>query len=330
VSGEEEAPPLDLRPPAKRSPLLTLAVKATVTGAGVAFLALTMDLGAAARAIAGAAPLWAALSLALLTACLYFSAWRWQLLLRCDGVDIDRRELLLVYLESSFFGLFLPSAVGGDLFRGWRIHGAVGGTRRTAVNLVVERIVGVASLGSLGLAAIALDPDIDTEAYSGLVIASLAALAFAAMILSPRVTRVVARVAMRLRLRRVATLLELIAEQIGGYRQRRALLPAVFALSALQHLLATVSLACAGLAIGLDLGFEIYLAAVPILSLVSLLPALGGIGPREVSVAYVIASAGADDGPAVAVAAVFLAAMVGRGLLGGLVYLARRPPEKAV
>jgi hypothetical protein len=32
----------------------------------------------------------------------------------------------------------------------------------------------------------------------------------------------------------------------------------------------------------------------------------------------------------VAVAAVFLAAMVGRGLLGGLVYLARRPPEKAV
>jgi hypothetical protein len=307
----------------------TLALKVAVTGAGVAFLALTTDLGDAARAITGAAPGWALLALSLLTGCVYFSAWRWQRLLLCDEVEISRRELLLVYLESCFFGLFLPSAVGGDLFRGWRIHGAVGGTRRTAVNLVVERIVGVSSLGLLGLVAIPFASDLESKTYSGLVITSVVALAIAAVLLSPRVARIGSRIAGHLRLARISTLLRHIADQIHGYRRQRSLLPTVLALSVLQHLVATAALACAGMAVGLDLGFEIYLAAVPILSLVSLLPSIGGIGPREVSVAYVLESAGAGGGPAVAVAAVFLAAMVGRGLIGGLVYLTRRPPPEA-
>jgi hypothetical protein len=310
---------------ARLPPALTLAIKATITLAGVGFLAFTTDLGEVARSLAGVAPLWPAAALALVVASVFFSAWRWQRLLRCDGVQLGRLELLFIYLESTFFGLFLPSAVGGDLFRGWRVHTVAGGARRTAVNLAVERIVGVTSLGCLGLLAVALQPELETDTYSALVIASVGAIATTAVLLSPGTGRFFAAVAARLRLARISTVLERIADQIEGYRRQRSLLPAVLALSAMQHLVVAAGLMCAGLALELDLGFEIYLAAVPILSLVSLLPSIGGTGPREVSVAYVLESAGAPAGDAVAVATILLAALIARGLFGGLVYLARRP-----
>jgi hypothetical protein len=296
-----------------------------VTAGGIAFLALTTNLAEVKQSIAGAAPLWSALAIALLIACFYFGAWRWRRLLLADGVDVGRREPLLIYYEAAFFGLFLPSAVGGDVFRGWRIHAAIGGTRKTVINLVVERVVGLTAIGSLGLIAVALAPPLGAGVLGGLLITSLAVIAGAVVLLTPAVGRVVSRIAARLHLARVSTALARISEQIGGYRQDRATLAAVLALSFAQHLVVTAAVGCAAVAVGIDLPLDVYVAAVPVLTILSLAPSIAGIGPREIGLAFVLESAGASPGASVAAAALLLAGILSRGLIGGAIYLLRRP-----
>ena len=44
-------------------------------------------------------------------------AWRWQLLLRADGVRVSLLRLTRYYLIGFFFNNFLPSSIGGDVAR---------------------------------------------------------------------------------------------------------------------------------------------------------------------------------------------------------------------
>jgi hypothetical protein len=309
---------------ARLSPALSLAIKLAVTAGGVAFLVLTTDVSEIADALSDAAPLASLGSVVLLTACLIFGALRWRLLLLADGADISSRELYLVYLEAGFFGLFLPSSLGGDVFRGWRVRRQVDGIQRIAVNLIVERIVGVGSLGILGLIAVALAGELDPTARHALAIASAAVLGATAVLLSPA-SWIAVWLARRVGLRGLGDRLADVAEQVAGYRHRRALLPAVFVCSILQHLIAVLAIQLAATAVGLDLGFLIPLASIPAVGLMGLFPSIAGIGPREVGLAWVLESGGADGGPAVAAATVVLGALIARGLLGGLIYLIRRP-----
>lgn len=322
---ESREPDTDAAPPRNaKSQARTLLLKLAVTGAGLAFLALTTDLGAAAGAIAGAAPHWALLSIGLLSGCLVFAAWRWQRLLACDGARIGGVELLLVYLESSFFGLLLPSSLGGDVFRAWRIRVAVGGTRRAVINLLVERIVGMSAVGLVALAALALRPPLGSATAAALAVVAVLVIGGSVILLTPSVARIACRLAERLRLARLAALLARTAEQIAGYRRDRGALPAVFVLSVVQHMVAAAGLWCAAAAVGATIDPGIALASIPIVVLLSLFPSIAGIGPREVGLAYVLSHAGATEATAVATAALFLAGIVARGLIGGAIYLVRR------
>jgi hypothetical protein len=60
---------------------------------------------------------WLALALALYFVNVLTSAWRWQLLLRAQGVQVPGRTLLSSYLVAGFFNNFLPSTIGGDVVR---------------------------------------------------------------------------------------------------------------------------------------------------------------------------------------------------------------------
>jgi len=48
-------------------------------------------------------------------------SYRWQQLLRAEKVQEAFPRVLRLYFEGTFFSLFLPTSVGGDLVRGYRL-----------------------------------------------------------------------------------------------------------------------------------------------------------------------------------------------------------------
>ena len=81
-----------------------------------------------------------------------FSTWRWKVL--CDSVGFKDRfnPMFADYMVGSFYNLFLPTSVGGDIGRAYRIAKRQGQHYLTAVlTTIAERMAGFAVIIAAGL-----------------------------------------------------------------------------------------------------------------------------------------------------------------------------------
>jgi len=78
------------------------------------------------------------------------SAWKWQKSLELHGLAYPFGRLLRILCIAFFFNNFLPTAIGGDAYRAYRTMGKAKRRAHAVSAVVVERLVGIASLVFLG------------------------------------------------------------------------------------------------------------------------------------------------------------------------------------
>lgn len=302
---------------------LGFLLRAAVTIGVCALLLAMVDVQAVVERLSRADLLLWAYGFLVALVVLVLMARRWQLIMQQDGVEAPYGLLLLHYVESTFFALFLPSSIGGDVARGVRVQRQLGGARRTVVNIVTERLAGtwaICLLGAISLMSGGLP-------YSGvtraILITYLTVIGATMLSFSHTVHRALNGVLRGMKLLRLIELHDLVFDQFRSHLSNRQLLLQVVLLSLIQQFCMIVSAYLVGRSGGVDLSLMFYLLAMPLVWLMGLLPALGGIGPREGTFVFLLTQAGIDPDRAVAVAALFLATQVGRGVLGGLVFLYR-------
>ena len=98
------------------------------------------------------------LTLALMTASIGVSSWKWQLLLRAQGQIVRWWWLMRLYLIGVFFSNLLPSTIGGDVARVGLARRLGGGT--VVASVVVERVTGMLVLSLLVVAALSFGPTV--------------------------------------------------------------------------------------------------------------------------------------------------------------------------
>jgi uncharacterized membrane protein YbhN (UPF0104 family) len=132
---------------------LALVLRLLGTTAGLAWIALTVDLDAAFTALARVPAGVFALACVLVAANVVAGALRWRVLLRAYGAaripPIAR--LVYLYFVAFFYNNYLPGAVAGDVGRGVVTHEAFddeGATGAIAV-VFVERVQGLFALFAL-------------------------------------------------------------------------------------------------------------------------------------------------------------------------------------
>jgi uncharacterized membrane protein YbhN (UPF0104 family) len=132
---------------------LGLALRLLGTAGGLAWIALTVDLGQATSAI-GRIPIAVfVLACALVAANVVAGALRWKVLLRAYGATRipPLSRLVYLYFVAFFYNNYLPGAVAGDVGRGVVTHEAFdeeGATGAIAV-VFVERAQGLFALFAL-------------------------------------------------------------------------------------------------------------------------------------------------------------------------------------
>ena len=102
-------------------------------------------------------PSLAVLVVAVFAAQLAISSWKWQWALRIHHLDYAYPFLTRVLVIGFFLNNFLPTQIGGDTYRVYRTLPPVPPKSRAISAIILERLVGVSALLSLGLiGAIAL------------------------------------------------------------------------------------------------------------------------------------------------------------------------------
>ena len=113
-----------------------------------------LDLTQLLRVVAGARPEFLLLAVSIQILTLLLSAFRWRIVLENFSIYQRWYPLTKLVFIGAFFNLFLPSAIGGDVFRAYYLSKGTGrGMSTTLTTSMLERSGGLCGLLLIGLAA---------------------------------------------------------------------------------------------------------------------------------------------------------------------------------
>lgn len=84
----------------------------------------------------------------------FVMAYKWNLLTQVKGIRVSVWESFKIYLISNLFGVFLPTSIGGEIYRVYHTSKREGQTEKIAASVVLERFMGMlanATFAFLGL-----------------------------------------------------------------------------------------------------------------------------------------------------------------------------------
>ncbi len=253
------------------------------------------------------------------------AAWRWILLVRAAHVPLTYKSGVWVFLVTSFLGSFAPSGVGGDIARAWEVN------RRTAMggeaiaSVAVDRWLGVASVGLVGVLGLALWTD-DINLPLAVVLYVLTALTLLGAVAGIWADRLVAAILpASWQTRQPWIFVMRLAGAMRRYRHEWPTLLLVAVLSLAMQFLRVVLMYVAGRGLGVPVGFEFYLVFVPITIIVVLLPiSISGLGPGQGAVVWMLEPMGVPEHLSFAMGTIFILLGLLSNLPGGLLYVLQR------
>jgi uncharacterized protein (TIRG00374 family) len=256
------------------------------------------------------------------------SSAKWGLFLRERGHHLGWWRLLSLYLIGRFFNNFLPSMFGGDVARAYILGREISSQSVSAASVVLERASGLVGLALLAVVGAIISPGMLENPLIAIPLAAaiLANLLGVAAFLRPEVSAAIVRGAERLPLlRKVARKIEKLLNDIGHYRRKHRLLLLSLVYSFGFHLVASLNVYVACLAIDFQPSFLQVMVVTPVILLLSMIPVSpNNIGWWEWCFGVLLIGAGATASEGVAVAIVLRAVTFLVSLFGGLLLLVRR------
>jgi uncharacterized protein (TIRG00374 family) len=309
----------------RSSTLLRLVVALVITGLVLSYA----DPAQALDALRRVSWVWLAGAFVLVIADRALMAYRWMALLGASTRPPFWR-MLRIFFESSFVGAFLPS-VGGDVARAWALsRDGVAGAQSVA-SVLMDRLLGVVSILMAGAVGLALAPRVFDRSVLLISVAvlSLACLTALLLVFSRTADRMAKSSIGWVRPASLGRMLHRVLGALQDYRGRSQTLVLVLVASIAVQLLRIVQAWMLGRGLGIAAPFELYLACIPIVLLVMMLPiSVSGLGTGNVAFVLLFGQSGVSAADAFALSVLFLLLGVAGTLPGGVLYVLPRnaPP----
>jgi uncharacterized protein (TIRG00374 family) len=281
-------------------------------------------------------PIYLALCVLLSPVLVAASTWKWRAVLKQEGYPTRFGALFASYLVGYFFSNFLPSNVGGDVARSYRVGRSVGDQAAAAASIVVERVTGL--LGLLVLAVTMPWLRSDLALHPALLLPSSAALAGLLILLVAgffpwRGSAPSASVPgwwgrMRAHLLRFAARS---GQALATVRSDSGYLFRLLALTALFYGLAMLNIWLAFRAFGATPALTDLAAVLPAALLVAMIPvSLGSLGLAEGAYVFYFGLVGMDPALTLVMSLLLRAKILLLGSAGGIVYWSREKEPTAI
>lgn len=259
------------------------------------------------------------------------SAWRWYLLLRPLGLKVPYAKLLQFYLLGMFFNNFMPTGIGGDVFRVYYLNKESKSLKetkslsRSTASVFFDRDLGMSALLVMATAAALVGrTSIKGVMLGPIFILVAVAFALANLALFYRPTyNLFHRLLLVLKMKRADERVEHLFESVNSYRGQWGLIVATMIVSLGVQFGCSFVCMLAANAIGLETsgGWVDYLVFIPAIGLITMIPvSVNGMGWREFSFIVFFGSVGATEAQAAALAFLWLGVLVITSLPGGIIY----------
>jgi len=293
-----------------------LALKFSVTVGLLAYLFSRVDVGSVARIVGDASWGWIAAGFVLYLAIQGLCAWRWLWLARVLDLNGTWIAFVRYYYVGMFFNLFLPTGVGGDVYRCYYLARSAADWKRAIVSVLADRGVGFATM--CAIAAVA------TLAFGRVTLPPWLGWALGAGVVGVLVVLAVGWAA-RGPLAWIRGAMPLVFE----FARRPGIMAAVAGVSLLLQTLVIVVNIFNARALHLDVPVVFYFILIPLIAVATMIPvSLNGLGVREGAFVFFLAQVGVPEAQALSLALVWLAVILASSAIGGVVWWFTPVPAK--
>jgi uncharacterized protein (TIRG00374 family) len=295
-------------------------LKVAVTVIGLAVVLLTQDLDSVAQVLRNINwfPFLGALLLFLIGSLV--RAYRWGVLVWSLGISASWRRLVALYFVGAFFSMFLLTGVGGDAVKMYELAGDSHKAAASISSVLVDRFLGLFVLFAIALIALMGAYEVvSPEVRILIAVVFIACLVGVALLLQRTWIESLGR---RLRLDQLLSRIKILRELYESIHMysMQALLQATAA-SVVWNLILILGYFLLALSVGIELSLWYYFLFVPIISVVLLVPSVGGLGIRDGATVLLFTRVGVGEAQALALALAYDLTLLIIGLIGGTIYL---------
>jgi len=252
-------------------------------------------------------------------------ASQWFILLKSLDINIHFKKAVSYYYTGLFFNNFLLSFIGGDLFRIYDVTKVSGKNSESISTVFLDRLLGFSVLSTLALLGVLFTIDILKNKIVLIFIFGLFAIFFILILFFyfKNFAKRFESFGDRILPKKIAEKLREIYRGINYFRHKKKLIFFLFLLSIIIQLLRISVHYCMAHSLSLEINFLYFLIFIPVISILVLLPSIGGVGIREQAAVFLFGSIGIL--PVKASTIVFLAFLTGilASLPGGIFFIFR-------
>jgi uncharacterized protein (TIRG00374 family) len=315
--------------------ILVQLVKIAVSAGLIVFLFYKLSPENLLADLSRVSPWQLALSTVIFFISVGLGAYQWHLLLRAGGIELSFPKTFKVYFVGMFFNNFLPAGVGGDVMKIYDVTRVGNDPHQVFAVTMLDRVIGIAGLCILALAAsfILLAGDGLYNLHLYIIIFAGCVAPVLALIMNKRLSRGVRLLFGKITLWGLGGRFDAIFRHLGEYRRLRMLLVRLTVLAMVVQFLRVVTHVLVAQSLGIavtNLHFIQFFVFVPLLSLIMILPiSINGLGVREGAGILLFTQIGFSKEQALLMELITYAIMVMVSLIGGFFYLQRSFERKS-
>jgi glycosyltransferase 2 family protein len=263
---------------------LSLVLKILVSIGLIVLLAFRVDFNQAWARIQYISLPFVAFVLLYYTGLQWLSCLRWQVVLRSINHSTPMSNLLSSYFAGMFLNIFLPGALGGDVYRVYRIARATKDSEAAIVSVFIERFTGLAALSTIAI--IGLPPVFIMVGRWDIILLFFACVSslvgVVLLVISPKLLHWAEPILQKLKLGSLLNRLAKIQILMKQFAQHRQALFFSLGLSFLLQLGIVYYHYLIAQQLKIPISFFELLVFIPIIVVITLLPiSLGGLGLKE-------------------------------------------------
>jgi uncharacterized protein (TIRG00374 family) len=249
--------------------------------------------------------------------------WRWKIIIDGMGVHKSFIDLFYVNLTSTFFGMFLPSSVGGDVSKMIMIAENTSDREAAVSSVIIDRVIGMIVTILTGIVSLFFLPSLreNCVVLGSLVITLLIILLFAFLILNRRTFRkTINLIPVSIR-RRFEESISKIDQSITKLQNNLRTLISALIVSFLRQVAISISFFCAGKSFGISAEMAVYFVVIPIVMAVIVLPiSINGLGLQDNIMIFLLGMAGIGSAEALFLSIFMHVTRNLTGIIGGILY----------
>lgn len=268
------------------------------------------------------------LLLAVVTSILsvFLMSLRWKIILAHYSINLGLSRLFGFYLVGLFFNNFLPTSIGGDIVRIYKIIGDSDQRTASFSSVIIERLVGIAATLFLSITSLYYVSHYfkdDRILYTSIILFSLI-IVFFFLITRNRPFEFLLKIFDKVTVLNIGEKINKLMEAIHLLREKRRIFVWMFLLSVFAQIAIVFMNYAAVLALDIEVDLLYLFLVVPVTFMITMLPSINGVGLRDGGFVFLLGKIGVSGAAAISLSFMNVLVPMIISLWGGLLFFIQR------